>query len=83
MRADLSRHGARPLSRRHPHQALEVPMELALVVEADSKRHLGLRHSGGEQLLRETDPPVRDVGVRRQAYLLAKCPAEPELGEAR
>lgn len=51
-------------ARRHPEDALEVAMQLALIEEADARRDLGLRHAAREQLLREAHAAMRDVRVR-------------------
>jgi hypothetical protein len=54
-------------------------MQEALIVKADAHGDLGLRHSASEEVLRERDAAMRDIGVRREADLLAKRAAKAEL----
>ena len=58
-----------------------MPVEQALIVEANARRDLRLGHPAREQLLREGDATVGDVGVRRETHLLVKGATQPELVE--
>ncbi|XXX65754.1 hypothetical protein WME82_45815 [Sorangium sp. So ce128] len=73
--------GVRP--RRHPGDALEMPVELALVVEPHARSDLRLRDSPGEQRPCEADAPVGHVRVRGKPDLLAEGTTEAELVESR
>src|SRR3569623_3194148 len=64
--------GIRP--RRDAHDAPEVPVQLALVVEADVLRRLRDAHPPQEQLAGGRDPQVGQVLERRQADLVTDGP---------
>jgi hypothetical protein len=55
---------ARVRARRRAHDAPEVPIQLALIVEADARRDLARPHADREQLLRAHDPEPGEVGMR-------------------
>src|SRR5262245_59891338 len=63
--------------------APEVPMELALVVEADGLRSLSDEHATPEQLPRARDPEVGQVLVGGQPDLGAESAHQVELVERR
>lgn len=66
---------------READDSFEVTMHEALIVKADARGDLRLRHSASEQVLRACDATMRDVGVWREADLFAKRSAEAELVE--
>ncbi len=57
-----------------------MAVELALVAEADAGGDLGGREALGEVGLGAGDPAVGDVGVGREADLVAEGAGEVELG---
>ena len=57
-------------------------MQEALIVEADARSDLRLRHATRQELLRERDAAMGDVRARREADLFAKRTAKAELVEA-
>ena len=70
-------------ARRDADDAPEVPVELALVVEADGLRGVGDEHAAPEQLPGAGDPEVGQVLVRGQPDLGAEGAHQVELVERR
>jgi hypothetical protein len=68
-------------ARRDPDDAAEVPVELALVVEADRLRRLRHQRAALEQLLGPGDPHMGQVLVGRQPDLGAEGAHQVELVE--
>ena len=72
---------ARVLAGRRADDAPEVPIQLALIVEADLQSNLARLHASCEQLFREPDPEARQVRVGWHADLRAKRTAQVKLVE--
>jgi hypothetical protein len=75
LEGNASRESPRVLPGRHPNDALEMAIELALIIDPNLGCHTRRWQSGAEQILGPRDAEVHEMGVGRQTDLVTKRPA--------